>query len=87
MFDLNSFIKELITRFLSGKPQFFKTLQIIAFILMVVVFVASNLQVIGLSAPEWVTTYANYVIGILVGIIGVAQLPMTQADKEAKGIK
>jgi hypothetical protein len=87
MFDLNAFVKELITRFLSGKPEFFKTLQVISFVLMVGVFVVSKLPILGVNAPEWIATYANYALGILAAVIGVAQLPMTTADKEAAGIK
>lgn len=87
MFDLGAFLRELVVRFFTDKPQFFKILQYLMTGLSLLIFVVGNvLPNYGIVVSAWVVTYANYIIGILVAIGVGAQLPMNQGDKEAKGI-
>jgi len=70
------FIIELIQRFATNNPKFFKVIQAVSAIIAVIAFVPDLLSYLDISSPEWLSVLNDKAtkIGALTAII-LAQLP------------
>lgn len=79
-----NFFADLIVRLLSGKPQFFTTIQRVAAALAIISFAIDKLNTSGVILPGWVATVGSSVVWISSIVAAViAQLPV----KDFKQIK
>lgn len=84
---LTNFIKELILRLFSDKPQFFKVLTWVSAGLALLAYILFTfVPAIGNSVPSWLSGALNYIIAFVSGILGTSALTVKSSVKAEKGI-
>ena len=71
-----NFIIELFARLASDNPKFFKVLQVLAVVVMVVTELPDFLQLLSIDVPSWLSAVENKAVtwGALIAAV-LAQLP------------
>lgn len=79
------FIIELVQRFATNNPKFFKVIQVISALVAVVAFIPDLLAYLDITSPSWLEVAHDKAvkIGALTAII-LAQLPNDQPQKSDK---
>jgi hypothetical protein len=85
---MKEFLNELLIRFFTEKPQFFKVVQAIGVFAAVLTGLPVVLETYGMVLPESIQSIANETISIasLVATF-VAQLTTTTKDKKREGLE
>ncbi|MFZ1786719.1 MAG: hypothetical protein WAT92_00345 [Saprospiraceae bacterium] len=82
------FLAELILRFGSKSPSFFKIVQIIASILAVITGLPTALTALGLDLPDtWDSWIMKAVSAASIGALFIAKLTVTSEVKKKENIK